>query len=113
MPACEEVGRIVIELSGTSATRAAEPRPPATEMTLGPGDAQALLKGPQSAFSRAMRPEAQDHLAGHRVRPGPHGDAAARLTITEPRPREPLVRAQISPASPFAHVDRLAALAGL
>src|SRR5712672_4378031 len=106
MPACKEVGCTVIELGGSSATRAAKPRPPTAEMTLGPGDAQALLKGPQSAFCRAMRPEAQDHLAGHRVRPDPHGDAAARLAITGPRPRELLIGAQISPASPFAHVDR-------
>src|SRR6266853_2689451 len=112
MPACKEVGRSVIELSGSSAARAAEPRPPATEMTLGPADRHSLLKGPPSAPNGATRPEPQDHLAGHRVRPDPHGDAAASLATMGPRPRELLVGAQTSPASPFAHVDRLAALAG-
>src|SRR5258706_21717 len=112
MPACKEVGRSVIELSGSSAPRAAKTRPPTAEVTLGPGGTQGLLHGPPSDLKPALRPGAQDHRAGPRVRPDPHGDAAARLATIGPRPRELLVGAQIPPASPLAHVDRLAALAG-
>src|SRR5258708_14830993 len=34
------------------------------------------------------------------------------LATTGPRPKEQLIRTQISPASPFAHVDRPVTLAG-